>query len=154
EALVLGGRAREVAGRLGDLRLRIVATSLLEQAHYYRGDYERVVELSTDNFAALSGDLVHESFGMHVLPSVFDRVVLIRSLAHLGRFAEAATHAAQALRIAEPTQHANSVGFACMAASELYLLQGDWVKGRSLIERGIAVIRTGNVSYLLGPAIA
>jgi hypothetical protein len=48
EALVTGTRALEIAGRLGDLRLRILATTYLEQAHFYRGEYERVVELATD----------------------------------------------------------------------------------------------------------
>jgi predicted ATPase len=45
-ALVTGTRALEIAERLGDLRLRILTTSYLEQAHYLRGEYERVVELA------------------------------------------------------------------------------------------------------------
>ena len=63
EALVAGTQALEIAGRLGDLRLRLLTTIYLEQAHYYRGDYERVVELATDNLAALPADWVYESFG-------------------------------------------------------------------------------------------
>ena len=39
EALVTGTRALEIAERLGDLRLRILTTTYLEQAHYYRGEY-------------------------------------------------------------------------------------------------------------------
>src|SRR5215471_2445660 len=39
EALVTGTRAVEIATRAGDTRLRIVTTSCLEQAYYYRGDY-------------------------------------------------------------------------------------------------------------------
>ena len=73
EALVTGTRALEIAGRLGDLRLRILATSYLEQAHYFRGEYERVVELATDNLAALPADWVYETFGLAVPPSVYDR---------------------------------------------------------------------------------
>ena len=90
EALVTGTRALEIAGRLGDLRLRILTTTYLEQAHYFRGDYERVVELATDNLAALPADSVYESFGAAAPISVFDRFWLVRSLAELGRFAEAA----------------------------------------------------------------
>ena len=37
-AVATGPRALEVAGRLGDLRLRILTTSYLEQAQYYRGE--------------------------------------------------------------------------------------------------------------------
>ena len=73
EALVTGARALEIAGRLGDLRLRIVTTTYLEQAHYFRGDYERVVELATDNLAALPADWVYESFGNVAPASVYDR---------------------------------------------------------------------------------
>jgi hypothetical protein len=32
------------------------------------------------------------------------------------------------------------------AASNLYLIRGDWAKARSLIERWIAVLRTGKVA--------
>ena len=39
------------AARLGDLRLRILTTSYLEQVHCYRGDYPRAVELATANLA-------------------------------------------------------------------------------------------------------
>jgi len=45
---VTGTRALEIAGRLGDLRLRILATSYLEQAHYWRGDYKGSMELLAD----------------------------------------------------------------------------------------------------------
>jgi hypothetical protein len=41
--------------------------------HYWRGDYERVVELATDNLAALPADWVYEYFGMGAPPSVWDR---------------------------------------------------------------------------------
>ena len=76
------------------------------------------------------------------------------SLAQLGRFAEAAEYEAEAIRLAEPTQHAFTVGLAHCAAGTLHLLKGDWAKARSLIEHGIAVLRTGNVVLLLPRAVA
>ena len=76
------------------------------------------------------------------------------SLAHLGRFAEAAEHEAEAIRLAEPTHHAFTVGLAHCAAGMLHLLKGDWAKARSLIEHGIAVVRAGNVVLLLPWAVA
>jgi tetratricopeptide (TPR) repeat protein len=90
EALVTGSRGLEIAGRLGDLRLRIRTTTYLEGVHYDRGDYERVVELATDNLSALPPDWDYEYFGSSVSMSVFDRFWLVLSLAELGRFAEAA----------------------------------------------------------------
>src|SRR5438034_1252379 len=81
EGLGAGTRALEIAGRLGDLRLRIATTSHLEQAHYYRGEYERVVELASDNLAALPAAWVYEYFGSAAPASVFDRSWLVMSLA-------------------------------------------------------------------------
>ena len=113
------------------MRLRILTTTYLEQAHYFRGDYERVVELATDNLAALPADWVYENFGAHAPASVNDRCWLVMSLAQLGRFAEAAEHEAEAIRLAEPTQHAYTVGLAHCAAGMLHLLRGDWAKARA-----------------------
>jgi tetratricopeptide (TPR) repeat protein len=154
EALVTGTRALEIAGRLGDLRLRILATTYLEQVHYHRGEYERVVELATDNLAALPADWVYEYLGTSAPISVYDRCNLVMSLAQLGRFAEATKYEAEAIRLAEPTHHAFTVGAADRAAGTLHLLKGDWTKARSLLEHGIAVLRTGNVVLMLPFAVA
>ena len=97
-----GTRALEIAGRLGDLRLRILATTFVEQAHYYRGEYERVIELATDNLAALPADWISEHLGASAPASVYDRFWLVTSLAQLGRFREATVHEAEAMRLAEP----------------------------------------------------
>ena len=154
EALATGTRALEIAQRLRDLRLRILATSYLEQACYYRGDYERVVEFATDNLAALPAEWVHEYFGMAVPASIFSRAWLTMSLAELGRFAEAAKYEAEAIRIAEPTQHAFTIGWAHFAASMLHLHRGDWARARAPIEHWITMLRTGNVAIHLPWAIA
>jgi hypothetical protein len=90
QAVASGTRALEIAGVLGDLPLRILSTSFLEQAHYFRGEYQRVVELATGNLAALPGDRLDESFGTFAPASVHDRMWLVLSLAELGRFAQAA----------------------------------------------------------------
>ena len=154
EALLTGTRALEIAGRLGDSRLRILSTSYLEQVHYSRGDYERVVELATDNLTALPADWVYEYFGMGAPPSVWDRSWQVMSLAQLGRFAEAAEDEAEAIRLAEPTHHASTVSLAYFAAGTLQLVRGDWAKARSVIERWIALVRTGNVVLQLPWAVA
>jgi class 3 adenylate cyclase/tetratricopeptide (TPR) repeat protein len=154
EALESGTRALAIARVLGDLELRILATSYLEQAHYLRGEYETVVELATDNLAALPADWVYEYFGLTAPASVYDRFWLVVSLAELGRFGEADEYQAEAIRLAEPTHHAFTVGQAHRAAATLHLFKGDWAKARSLIEQGVAVLRTGNVVIVLPWAIA
>jgi class 3 adenylate cyclase/tetratricopeptide (TPR) repeat protein len=154
EALVTGTRALEIAERLGDLRLRILATSCLEQAYYYRGEYQQVVEFATDSLAALPADWVQEHFGLTVPVSVFGRAWLTMSLAELGRFAEATRYEGEAVRLAEATQHVFAIGWAYFAASMLHLLKGDWAKARALVEHWIAVLRSGNVAIQLPWAVA
>jgi len=154
QALAAGGRARETASRLGDLRLRIHATSHLLQAHHLRGDHERVVDLAADNLAALPPELVHDRLGSAVTPSVLDRSWLLISLAEMGRFAEAAEHAADAICLAEVTQHAYTIGLAHCSAGTLHLLARDWVKARERLDHGIAVLRTGNIVVGLSTTIA
>jgi class 3 adenylate cyclase/tetratricopeptide (TPR) repeat protein len=154
EALVAGIRALEIAGRLGDLRLRLLSTTYLEQVHYNRGEYERVLELATANLAALPADWVYEHFGLGAPASILNRLWLVMSLAQLGRFAQAAEYEADVIRLAEPTQHAYSIAVAHRAATMLHLLKGDWAKARPLIEQWIAVVRTGNVVIHLPNAVA
>jgi hypothetical protein len=138
DALASGTRALAVAERLGDLGFRIVTTTYLGETHYYRGEYGRAVELTTHNLAALPADGVFDYFGSAIPPSVFDRASLVMSLAQLGRFGEATAHAAEALRLAESTQHAYTVGWAHQAAGTLRLLNGDWPKARILIDHWLA----------------
>ena len=155
EAIASGTRALAIARSLGDLELRILTTSFLAIAHSYRGEYERVVELATDNLAVLPADWVYKYFvGVPVPASVFDRGVLLSSLGQLGRFAEAAEHEAEAIRLAESTQHAFTIGWAHDMAGGLNRLKGDWAKARSLSEHGMAVERAGNVDLLLPLTVA
>jgi tetratricopeptide (TPR) repeat protein len=154
EALAAGTRAWEIAERLGDLRLRIPATTYLEQVHYLRGDHERVVALATDNLAVLPAEWVSEKFGITAPPSVYDRGWLIRSLAELGRFAEAAEHETEAIRLAAaPSQSAFTVGWAHFAAGTVHLLRGDWAQARPLFEHATVVLRAGNVAVLLSASV-
>jgi tetratricopeptide (TPR) repeat protein len=145
EAVVTGTRALVIARRLGDLKLRILATSHLEQAHYYRGEYKHVIEFLADNLAAIPAEWTHEYFGMAVPASVFGRAYLIMSLGQIGRFAEAAKYETEAFQLVEATQHAYTVAWACFASSMLHLLKGDWAKARSQIDKWIATLQSGNI---------
>ncbi len=154
EAFAQGERALAIARRSGDLSLRVLTTTYLEQASYFRGEYERAAALALDNLAALPPDRVHESFGAAMPIAIYDRYLLIRSLAQLGRFAEAARYEADALRLAESTRHAYPVGMAHVAASWLHLLQGDWARAAALAEQGIAAYRSGTILLNLPHAVA
>ncbi len=152
--LVHGHRSLEIAARLGDLRLRILATSFLGHAHFCRGEYTRAVELATANLAALPPDWVHELLGNAQPPAVNDRSRLIVSLSHLGRFAEALPHEAELIRLAEAIPHAYSRAVAYHGASQLHFIKGDWTKAHALIERQIEALRTANIADELPHALA
>jgi tetratricopeptide (TPR) repeat protein len=154
EALVTGTRSLEMAERLGDLRIRILTTTYLEQAYYLRGEYERVVKLATDNLAALPKAWVYEYLGLAVPASIFDRCWLVMSLGQLGRFAEANEWEAEAIKLAETTRRAFSVGLAHYGSGLLHYAKGDWGKARSLTDHAITVIRAGNVVLMLPLIVA
>jgi class 3 adenylate cyclase/tetratricopeptide (TPR) repeat protein len=153
EALVTGTRALEIAGRIGDLRTRILTTSNLEMLYYFRGEYARVVELATDNLRTLPADWVDDYFGA-TITSVEDQRWLALSLAELGRFDEAADYATEALRLAQLSGHAFTVSTAYSGAGPLYILKGDWTTARSLNEQWVAVARTGRLTLYLPWAVA
>jgi len=154
EALASATRALTIARALADLRLCILATGFLEQAHYYRGDLERVLELTAENLEALPMAWVHEYFGTTQPASVYDRHWLVLSLADLGRFAESAKYEEEIIRLAEPTHHAHTVGVAYFTASVLHVLKGDWAKARPLTDHWVSVVRAGDVISLLPWAVA
>jgi tetratricopeptide (TPR) repeat protein len=154
EALFSATQALEIARRLGDLKLRLVAQTYLEQAYYYRNEFERAVELAAGNLAALPPDWVYERFGTPAPISIHDRVWLLAGLPELGRFAEALSYEAEALRIAAATQHAYTLGQANLVSGRPYLLLGDWEKARSLVEYGIAAYRSGDVSIVFAEMVA
>ena len=141
EALTWGARALEIADRLGDLTLRRNTTTMLEQTHYYRGEFERVIDLARANLSALPADGVAARLGGQPPTSVYDRGWLVRSLVELGRLVEATEPAEAAIQIAERTQHPWATGWAYMCAGILHSCQGHWATARSLYERAIEVFR-------------
>src|SRR5262245_30586790 len=154
EALATGTHALKVAERLGDARLRFLSTTYLEQAHFFRGEYERVVELATHNIEALPADWVHESFGAPIPISILNRYRLIQSLAHLGRFTQAARYEAEALRLAEAIRHEYTLGMVHNAASWFRLIKGEWDQARSRAERWVAVVRMADSIFDFPNALA
>jgi len=136
------------------LRLRLLTTTYLEQAHFFRGEYQRVVELTTDNLAALPAGSDYESFESTGYIAIYNWFSILTSLTQLGRFAEAAPYEAEALRFAAATNHASALGEAHVAAGWLHLRKGEWAKARSLIEPGIAAFRTGNNGLNLPRSVA
>src|SRR5262249_35048075 len=143
EALVTGARALEIGDRLGDSKIRVVATSHLKQAYYHCGEYQRVLQFAPDDPAVSPAGQRPEYFGMAAVPSVFGRAYGTMSLAELGRFGEAAEHTTAAIRLAESTQHHFTINWAYFAASMLYLTKGDWAEALTQVKRWLATVQSG-----------
>jgi tetratricopeptide (TPR) repeat protein len=147
--LASGTRALAIAGGLGDMKLRVLATSFLAQVHFFRGEHARVVDLTTDNLSILPAGWGLEDLGIAAPPPVYDRGYLILSLAELGRFAEAAEPAAEVIRLAAPPLDAYSVGWAHLTVGTVHLLRGEWAQARQGFEHAIAVMKGRNLPLLL-----
>jgi DNA-binding SARP family transcriptional activator len=154
EALVVGTRARELGERLGDLRLRILATTCLEQLHFYRSEHRQVVALATENISVLPADWTSDFFGIAAPPSVYDRGWLMMSLAELGRFAEASQPAPEARRLATATRHVHTIGWADITAGTVHMLKGEWADASSLFDHAIAISDEGSVHVLYTSLVA
>ena len=153
-ALAAGSRALDAAARFDDLRTRTIAMSQLVQVHHSRGEYERAIELATRNLAGLPSDWVHETFGLGGPPAIWDRGRLVLSLTALGRFAEAVEPAAETIRLAEPTKHAFTIGWAHFTAGSLPVRRGDWASALDHYERVIALSKAAKSFFLLPLALA
>jgi tetratricopeptide (TPR) repeat protein len=110
--------------------------------------------LAVDNIATLPPDWVYEYFGMTVPASVVDRAWLSLSLTELGRFGEAAKYGTEAIQLAEPIQHAFTIGWARFAASILHLAKGEWAKALLVAEQWITMLRKEQVGIHLPWAVA
>jgi transcriptional regulator with AAA-type ATPase domain/tetratricopeptide (TPR) repeat protein len=153
-ALTTGRRAIQIAVSRSDLRLRLPATSTVAQAHYYRGDYARAVDLAIENLATSPAEWSHEHFGQSAAVSVGDRFWIVQGLAYLGRFVEAAEYDARAHEHMGTTSHAFAIGQVHLAGATLHLVKGEWANARSLLERGLTVVRAGSVANHLGRMLA
>jgi len=154
EAQKCGTQALAIARVLGDLDLRILATGYLEEVHYHLAEYERAVELAKSNLAALPSNRVYDKFGRNLPASVFSRDNLAISLCRLGRFSEAAEYLAEAIRIAEATRHAYTLGTAHRGALMLHVAYGDWTKAHVESAQMMTVLRSAHNVDLLPAAVA
>jgi tetratricopeptide (TPR) repeat protein len=152
EALANGTRGLTIAGRIGDASLRAQIETGLTFAHYYRGEYERVVELATANPANLPDDSL--KYAASVPGPIYVHCWAIRSLIELGRFDEAARHGQDMFRLAQMTHAAYAIGMTHLCESWRLLAKGDWRQARPLVERGTSEYRKGNILLALPHAVA
>ncbi len=154
DALAAGARALEIAETIGDLGIRVVTTTSLEQTYFLRGDYQRTVDLAQANLSVLVGEAVDVRFKGGIPTEVQDRGWLVRGLAPLGKFAEAMEPAGAAIQIAERLNHPSAMVWAYYSAGRPHLWRGDWDTARQLYERAIDASREGGVAIDLPGLLA
>jgi tetratricopeptide (TPR) repeat protein len=152
EARRASTRALELAEALQDPALRVAARAYLGQALYDCGEYERAADLFAKNVATV-GDNRRDRFGLPQLPSVHQRTTLAWGLAELGRFAEGLARGREGLAIAESVETPLTLAVACAGLGVVHFRQGDLDAARAVLERGLELIRTRQLSLWL-PRIA
>jgi class 3 adenylate cyclase/tetratricopeptide (TPR) repeat protein len=124
-AIRYGERALEIALREDDLATQVVARSYLSLACQTLGAYPRGIEFARANLAALGETREQEWFGMAILPSVYTRTSVARSLAEIGDFAEALAVAERGVCLADAVGHSYSRMFALLGLGFVDLRRGE-----------------------------
>ena len=146
-------RTLDVADVREDLGARILGHHYLGLSYYCLGEYCQAVRHLEQNVAALTGDLVHERFGLHGLASVFSRTPLVWSLAERGDFDAAMVAATEEVRIAESADHPYTLAAAYQGIGLLHLRQGDLAAAIAIAERGVEICESWEIRTLF-PVIA
>ncbi|HJR02956.1 MAG TPA: AAA family ATPase [Methylomirabilota bacterium] len=143
-AVESGQRALAIAGTLGDRSLAAIATLRLGQAYLSLGEYRRAIEAFSRNVASPESTPT----GGAALRSAAAHAFMAWSLAYLGDFADAASHAQEAERLAESAQHDLSLALAYAGAGRPHLVQGNFPLAVSWLGRSVAICRRANFEPL------
>jgi class 3 adenylate cyclase/tetratricopeptide (TPR) repeat protein len=144
-AIESGEHALALATVLGDFDLQVMATFFLGASCSALGEYRRAVDYFNRNVASLTGELLHERFGMTGLPAVMSRTWLVWCLADLGEFDEGTARGDEAIRLAEALEHPFSLTQAYYALGTLFLRQGNLPKAIPVLERGLSLCQAAAI---------
>ncbi|PYN75335.1 MAG: hypothetical protein DMD96_28495 [Candidatus Rokuibacteriota bacterium] len=150
-AIGYGRQALAIADALGEFTLRLRVNTYLGQTYYALGEYRRGAEFLTRNVESLEGDLMRQSFGFLQFPSVHSRTCLVWCLADLGDFEDGVRIGREAVRIAEAVDHPFTLVTAYAGIGSLYLWRGDLEAAIPVLERGLDLCRTWNLSVWFPP---
>jgi class 3 adenylate cyclase/tetratricopeptide (TPR) repeat protein len=127
-----------------NIDIHIVAHYFLGVAYHNLGLYEAAVEV-LGLVLPLIGNRKFELFGTTGSVYVICRAWLVRGLAQLGRFCDAAAYADDAIRTAEESKHPYSIAYAHYGSGILFLLQGDFDRAITLLERGLTICDAADI---------
>jgi class 3 adenylate cyclase/tetratricopeptide (TPR) repeat protein len=149
-----GERALEIASRLDDRKLEVIANYHLGLAYITAGEFVKALGVFRRSEAILQGERAHERFGMPALPSVIARTWIAFCHASLGDFDEAITSADDAVRLAENADHPYSVAVAVQGTGLVYALAANLTPAIHWLERALELSRTGGFAVLVSLSLS
>jgi tetratricopeptide (TPR) repeat protein len=152
--LEAGQQALSIAVHLDRLPLKAAASLFLGQLHHARGDYVAAIETLEQVVAWLPDELTFDRLGMMAPPAVIARTWLAFSRAETGAFAEALAQGAEALRIAEASDHPYGLYHGHMAVGAVRALKGDVVLAMPALERALRIAEESSMPGMARPTVA
>jgi class 3 adenylate cyclase/tetratricopeptide (TPR) repeat protein len=154
EASTLIQRAREIAGTIDDLPLRLASDQYLGMAMHALGDYRRAAEHERRAAEFPRDEAASGGFGPTQAgsPAGFRAVSLgwlARCLAEIGEFDEGIELGREAIRLAEEIDRAYTLVSACWGLGYLYGVRGDLEPATLLLERALTSARGAGLTRLL-----
>jgi class 3 adenylate cyclase/tetratricopeptide (TPR) repeat protein len=154
EASVLIQRAREIAGTIDDLPLRLAADQYLGMALHALGDYRRAAEHERRAAEFPRDEPAPGGFGptQSGSPAGFRAVSLgwlARCLSEMGEFDEGIELGREAVRLAEEIDRPYTLVSACWGLGYLYGVRGDLDSATLLLDRALASARGAGLTRLL-----
>jgi tetratricopeptide (TPR) repeat protein len=138
-----------IGASFGNFGMRIVSTCRLGQALHATGEYQRAAELFRQAVGSLTGELVHERFGMAALVSVWARSWLCLCLAERGEFEEAIAVGEEAAALADSADDPYSRGQAAFGLGMVLVIQERAEAAMAVLEQGLVVARVRNLAFLV-----
>jgi tetratricopeptide (TPR) repeat protein len=147
-AIAAGEKAQAVSDSLGDVPLQVTGSLYTGAACLWSGDYRRAEALFLKVMRLTEGALSRERFGMTGIPAVIARVYFIWILADQGRFEEGIVQGRDGMRLAEALDDPYNLAHVCWYLGYLHATRGDLDHAAGLLERGLAVAREANQTYV------
>jgi class 3 adenylate cyclase/tetratricopeptide (TPR) repeat protein len=141
QAIDVGRRALAIAAEIGDRELEREAQYRTGQAYVGIGDYHQALELLSRCGEGAGEDCSQPS----LLFASWSHTWVAEVLSSLGRFADARSHAQEALRIAEGADHPFTLAEALTGVGSVSLARGDLDQAIDLLERARVLIRASNL---------
>jgi len=147
-ALNAGLRAMEIATILGHQDIRDLAQRYLGRSYHAMGNYRQAIEVFTRSLRPSAETLRQEHSEEDSPSGVLTRIFLMLCLIELGHFAQAISHGANALGMAERLDHPFSLSAANSAMGRVYLRKGEFEQAISVLEKSLAISQSANIPLL------